>query len=260
MRQTIGPATVRVWRTEGLEHIIIILIIIWNQRAGQARPGQARKIRTCLYRITARPGRGRVGSGENPRESRWVSPWLGLARTEVPRLNTQLWELILGNYNPGDCSSVQGDQHSTAHDPNVQIDFSFVFPQLVCSVYSILSTLGSYFCLNKINKLSKFDINTSGWLVMDFLGSVVSRPPTQFTLLSVPCTALYLREKIKYGNKADWTKNHNCSIIKYWSIIMWLRMSKKINILSWFLCDVYQTVWHQAIRKKWQDVDFNLFE
>ena len=194
MRQTIGPATVRVWRTEGLNTSSSSSS---SETKEQARPGQARKIRTCLYRITARSGRGRVGSGENPRESRWVSPWLGLARTEVPRLNTQLWELILGNYNPGDCSSVQGDQHSTAHDPNVQIDFSFVFPQLVCSVYSILSTLGSYFCLNKINKLSKFDINTSGWLVMDFLGSVVSRPPTQFTLLSVHCTSLYLRQKIK---------------------------------------------------------------
>ena len=95
-------------------------------------------------------------------------PRARVAGAEVPRQNTVLWELILGNYNPGDSTAVRGptraDSEKHRQYRNVQIDLSsFIFTELsnVYS-YSVLSTLRQYFCLNKINKLSKFDINSSG--------------------------------------------------------------------------------------------------
>ena len=255
VRPSIGTVTVRVWRTEGLEHIIIL--IISNQRAGQGLELVYTGSPNCLGEV------GSVGS-EKCQRIELSLPRAGLAGLSVPRQNTQLWELILGNYNPGDWSVQGSNTGGLRQDQNVKIDLIYflICVALLCVLVlsAVYTTVRQYFCLNKINKLSKFDINSNGWMVMDFLRCVECCPP-QHSLHCYQSTALPLSaefwKNIKY-KIWKWARvNHNCLIIKYWLIIIWLRMSKKINILSWFLCDVYQTFWHQAICKKWQDVDFN---
>ena len=66
--------------------------------------------------------------GEKFRRIEISLPRAGLAGAEVPRQNTQLWELILGNYNPGDSTAVRGptraDSEKHRQYRNVQIDLS----------------------------------------------------------------------------------------------------------------------------------------
>ena len=62
------------------------------------------------------------------------------AGAEVPRQNSQLWELILGNYNPGD-SSVQGSNTGSLWQDQFCIYLSSRHCPLLCTPHSTLSTL-----------------------------------------------------------------------------------------------------------------------
>ena len=155
----------------------------------KSRPG----IRSCLYRITTQLGQRLVGLVKSWQRIEESSPRANRAGAAVPRQNSQLWELILGNYNPS--------QHWLTQE-NVEMlksDLSFVY-LLNCLLYSVLSTLRQYFCLNKINKLSKFDINSGGWMLMDFVWLFVP----QHSLQGYQCTSAgFDRENRKYGNERE---------------------------------------------------------